>query len=113
MKKQRSTSQPWSQVRLVSYNEKVKKIVRQISTDAMENPTYAMMEQLKAMQSRSVLPPPNSSPRRKGWVILILNVRYIFKKKPLSKSCLKTQNKVCQKSQKYDLTCFYENKSQL
>lgn len=66
MKKQRSTSQPWSQVRLVSYNEKVKKIVRQISTDAMENPTYAMMEQLKAMQSRSVLPPPNSSPRRKG-----------------------------------------------
>merc|ERR1712020_467695 len=68
MKKQRSTSQPWSQVRLVSYNEKVKKIVRQISTDAMENPTYAMMEQLKAMQSRSVLPPPNSSPRRKGMV---------------------------------------------
>ena len=110
MKKQRSTSQPWSQVRLVSYNEKVKKIVRQISTDAMENPTYAMMEQLKAMQSRSVLPPPNSSPRRKGWVILILNVRYIFKKKPCLNHVQKLKTKF---AQKYDLTSFYENNSQL
>ena len=66
MKKQRSTSQPWSDVRLVSYNDKIKRIVRQISEDAMQNPTYAMIEQLKAMQSRKVLPPPNSSPRRKG-----------------------------------------------
>jgi vaccinia related kinase len=68
MKKQRSTSQPWSDVRLVSYNDKIKRIVRQISEDAMQNPTYAMIEQLKAMQSRKVLPPPNSSPRRKGFV---------------------------------------------
>merc|ERR1712018_441869 len=52
MKKQRSTSQPWSEVRLVSYNDKIKRIVRQISEDAMQNPTYAMIEQLKAMQAK-------------------------------------------------------------
>jgi len=69
VKRQNSTSQPWTPSQMEAYNEQKNGVIRTMCEESLINPTPAMMEQMARMQKRSKgCPNVSGITRRKGMV---------------------------------------------